>query len=102
MKRQTSGHVKIHRWVGITKIRVEDDEAHKVPSVSSADVDDLRRRLGVMTHRLQEITTMTIKMEMFGTGIRGDKKYDDLNREYDQLVNDSQSVREQLAALNDA
>ncbi|MGF6758082.1 hypothetical protein [Paraburkholderia sp. GAS42] len=102
MKRQTFGHVKIHRWVGITKMRVEEGETHKEPNPSSADIDELRRRLSAMTHRLQEITMITIKMEMFGTGVRGDQKYDDLNREYDRLVNDSQSVREQLTALNDA
>ena len=101
MKRQTLSHVKIHRWVGITKIRVEEDETHKAPNPSSADIDDHRRRLSVMTHRLQEITMMTTKMEVFGIGVRGNQKYDDLSREYDRLVNDSQSVREQLATLND-
>ncbi|MEM5460836.1 hypothetical protein VSR69_39375 [Paraburkholderia phytofirmans] len=64
------------------------------------EILELERKLAMANHRLQEIATLALQMELSGIGRRSNPRYDALDREYEQLLEQARALAEEMDVLS--
>lgn len=99
MKSGASNRALVGRKSGLPQVLGLHSPVEGAARSRAVEILALERRLATANHRLQEIASLALQMELSGIGRRSNPRYDALDREYEQLLEEARDLAEEMNVL---